>query len=281
MAENVLFDVDASQILAKLHLAGRQSLKFDNTYLFIVNTGIQNDNIKATPDKIGNVKFDLKNASGEYEVGFAMKIQYRKNFDIDNNIKNIKAYYNELIKLNELYDKVLGDKSKVSDLSDKKETKEFDELVNKLKTSLEKVMPDSSYDLKTKEGISDVVKFLDKKQENLVEQQKKDAAEYDEIQKSSMDVAIKYLTTYMTGFAGSDSVKTLNKDNIQMIQISPTINEPNDPKLVKLFAIQAIPEQEKEKLVAQSRAIFSKAPDKKNCNQHVCFKIKYNLNIDK
>ena len=281
MAENVLFDVDASQILAKLHLAGRQALKFDNTHLFIVNTGIQNDNLKATPDKIGNVKFDLKNASGEYEVGFVMEIQYRKNFDIDDNLKSINTQYDELVKLDELYEKTLGDKSNINDSADKKEAKEFDELANKLKPMLDKTMPDSSFDLKTKEGIKEVAKFLSKKKENLIKQQEKDDAELNEIKKSAIDVAIKYLTTYMTGFAGPDRVKNLNEDNIQMIQVSPTITELNDPKLVKLFSIQAIPSQENEKLIAHFRATLSKAPDKKNCKEHVCFKIKYNLNIDK
>ena len=61
--DKILFTVDASQIIVKLHFAGRQAIKGDVSDFngFIVNTGIINDNPNGDPDNIGKTKIDLKN----------------------------------------------------------------------------------------------------------------------------------------------------------------------------------------------------------------------------
>ncbi len=70
MAKECLFDVNAGQILAKLHIAGLQaaspSIGGNSENLFIVNTGIQDDDPKAKPDDPKGVKFNLSNSSGKY-----------------------------------------------------------------------------------------------------------------------------------------------------------------------------------------------------------------------
>ena len=50
MADAMLFEVDASKIVAKLHLAGRQPLKIEyGKGEFLANTGVVDDDVKATP----------------------------------------------------------------------------------------------------------------------------------------------------------------------------------------------------------------------------------------
>lgn len=58
-----------AEVLAKMHLAalmgiGREPKKF------IVNTGVKDDDPKATPDNPGKVTFDTENESGVYELGY-------------------------------------------------------------------------------------------------------------------------------------------------------------------------------------------------------------------
>jgi hypothetical protein len=49
-----------------------------------------------------------------------------------------------------------------------------------------------------------------------------------------------------------------------------------------MFEIVPISDAEQAKLDAQFRATYEKKPDgKDNCAQKVCFKIKYELNVDK
>lgn len=75
MASNILFKINAEEVLAKLHLAGRMACEgFDQNTSFIVNAGIKNDDHNASPDNPGKVKFMLDNSSGEYELGFVTQL---------------------------------------------------------------------------------------------------------------------------------------------------------------------------------------------------------------
>ena len=75
MAEpEILFDVNASKILAKLHLGALEAVKQWLSEGFFVNTGIKNDNPSAKPDNPGKVEFDLTN--GEYEIGYVTSIDF-------------------------------------------------------------------------------------------------------------------------------------------------------------------------------------------------------------
>ena len=78
MAEpEILFDVDASKILAKLHLGALEACKQWRADGFFVNTGIKNDNPSATPDNPGKVEFDITN--GQYEVGYVTDVNFTFN----------------------------------------------------------------------------------------------------------------------------------------------------------------------------------------------------------
>ena len=65
---NFVFSVDASVILAKLHLAGKQQAP---NYL-VINSAVINDD-SGTPENPGNAKFDMKSKDGNYEVCLVKK----------------------------------------------------------------------------------------------------------------------------------------------------------------------------------------------------------------
>ena len=270
MADSVLFEVDASQILAKLHLAGLQTFKTnDKAKEFIVNTGIKNDNPDAKPDNPGNVTFDLKNSSGEYEVGFVTEIQYKKtfkfedDFDINNGISQLE--------------KIISSKSdsKLDDKIDEKTEKEKTELQNRIREILS--LDDNDFPLNDLENINTL------KDEKATELSNSSIDGYEDAVNAKMPIALNMLNAYMKVFAGADNVKTINEDNIATIIISSNTKDSNDSSLVKMFEIVPISDAEQAKLTAQFRAIYQKNPklDKPNCTQKVCFKIKYDLNVDK
>ena len=89
-----LFEVDASKILAKLHLAGVQSIKLDAGEFF-VNSGIKNDDPNAKPDNPGKVEFDLTNAKGEYEVGYVGSIKYERSFDVQKKLDELAKEFSK------------------------------------------------------------------------------------------------------------------------------------------------------------------------------------------
>lgn len=77
-------NLDASEIIAKLHLGGRESSKLVN----IFNTGILNDNPTATPKNPGKVSFDLTSKDGIYEVGVYSTIEYIPEIPIEEDSKD-------------------------------------------------------------------------------------------------------------------------------------------------------------------------------------------------
>lgn len=88
MAEpEILFDVDASKILAKLHLGALEACKQWRADGFFVNTGIKNDNPTATPDNPGKVEFDITN--GQYEVGYVTDIDFEADSTLNATIEKI------------------------------------------------------------------------------------------------------------------------------------------------------------------------------------------------
>ena len=259
MADNTLFEVDAAQILAKLHLAGIQASALESNST-IINTGIVNDNPKARPDKPGNVAFNLNNPSNEYEVGYATWIEYHKSFDLDDILGRLQKFQADLS----------GDKSKIDDKSSdpkiKKSKAKLEEYKDKLRHMLGVA---DNVPLDTPEDIKNAKEAIKKFKSN-------DESDYVKVLADKKAIAIKTLTTYLNNFAGADNVDNSKIANAAMIPISE-----NNALLTKQFEIQKAPDQEIEKLTAQFKANYSKNPSKKNCKQRVCFKVKYSLNIDK
>lgn len=261
MASDVLFEVDASQILAKLHLAGLQPLSgYDKKTEFIVNTGIKNDNQNAKPDNPGKVEFDLKNSSGEYEVGFVMNIKYTRGFNVDDKLNDIQ----QIISKN-------ANKKLDAEIDDK-EQKRLEELKKQIKT----IVPDlKDDDIKSYEGIEKAIKTY--------KSNKKQDDDYAVKVNEGKEKAKEFLTTYMRVFAGTDNVKDISLDNIAAIEISQKVKDSNDSALVKMYEIIPITDAEKQKLIADFRATLKKNPNntENNCTARICYKIKYDLNVDK
>ena len=134
MAEpEILFDVDASKILAKLHLGALEACKRWLSEGFFVNTGIKNDNPSATPDNPGKVEFDITN--GQYEVGYVTDVNFTFNnaFNrIAEQIAPLAAQLNtsggESVKLGEADDKPLF--SKEINANKEKQRKDRDDKIN-------------------------------------------------------------------------------------------------------------------------------------------------------
>ncbi len=270
MASDVLFEVDASQILAKLHLAGLQPCKYDQPKEFFVNTGIKNDDPNAKPDKPGKVTFDLKNSSGEYEIGFVMEIQYKKEFGVENKFNEIQ--------------KIIA-KTANTKIDSKLEPKEQEDL-DKLKDEIAAITGVSKKELKDQDSIDNAIENY---KSNIAKDNK--TASYDgfnDAVKEASKKALANLNKYMSVFAGKDNVKPIDEKNSSVIVISPKVKDANDSSLVKMFEIVPISDAENAKQMADfratienNRAAFEKDSKKKNCIQKICFKAKYELNVDK
>lgn len=262
MADQVLFEVDASQILAKLHLAGLQPCTYDKNKEFIVNTGILDDDPKASPDKPGKVKFDLTNSTGEYQVGFVSEIEYHRAYgltDAFNNLESLRA-------------KVYGKDSKLADSPDSPEAKEFEKSKQTLAALLGKKADDKAFD--SEEGFKQLRDEIEKAQQQ-------DKTTYEEKLAAIKDNAVKQLNAYMKVFAGADNVETITNDSLGLVDVSDKVKGPNDTSFVKMYEIQDIPKAEKEKMEAASRAAYMKDPEKLNCKYKICCFVKYTLNVDK
>lgn len=288
MASDVLFDVDASQILAKLHLAGLQPLKMDLNKEFIVNTGIKNDDPHADPAKPGKVTFDLKNSTGEYEVGYVTEIAYKRDFKTDAP-KSIDAIDKQVSELEALINKITD--TKIKDKPDEKDIAKRNELTNTILTTIGS--KDTKKEIASLEDVGEIKKEIDKWKKGKPDLQINDESgaevdkgreanskEYDLVVSRAREVARSHLETYMKVFAGEGATKDL-ANNIAEIEISPNIKNSNDSSLVKMFEIVPISDAEHSKLIAQFRANYEKDPNKDNCVQKICFKIKYDLTVDK
>ena len=115
MADAMLFEVDASKIVAKLHLAGRQPLEIEyGKGEFLANTGVVDDDVKATPENPGKVSFDIARKS--YQVGYVVAVQYFKKYGIEDALKKLK----------DAFEKAIGNSSKIDTSVTSDEQKAYD-----------------------------------------------------------------------------------------------------------------------------------------------------------
>lgn len=282
MADNILFEINASQILAKLHLAGLQAVsKFrNNTSFIIINTGINHDDINAKPDNPKKVTFDLNNSSGEYELGVILDIEYRREFN-NSSINDIKqnSIKKQILELERIINTIVN--NKIDSKNDAKQIKRKKELTKEIFKTLKinsKTQIDTPADVKK---IKNVLKKRNKN--NTTDNQSIMSDQYATLIESNRELAFLILQQYMTVFAGSKQSEKISNDNIAIIEISPHIKDSNDESLVKMFEIVPISNVEQEKLIAQFQAAYKKDPtsEKPNCKQKVCYKIKYDLTVDK
>ena len=279
MADKVLFEVDASKIIAKLHLAGLMAVrdKFNSVGEdggFIVNTGIVDDNAKGNPEDPGKTTFNLKNPSSEYQVGYITTISYKKDYGAQKRIKDLQKAIEQKV----------GNKSKIDDKADSDVQKAFDDAIDKLKTMFSgpdaKVkLDDSVFDgLNGDEYEKSLAQIKKAMQKAMEENAKQYEGKINELKKK---VQLNILLPYMQTFAGADNVNIVDSD-IMKCNISESAKDSNSKGLVSsLFTIEPMKEAEQAKLEATFRQKLVNKPDEDNCKHKICFYVKYMLNVDK
>lgn len=265
MADNFLFEVDASKIIAKLHLAGRQPLKIDTGVgEMLANTGIKDDDMNAKPDNPGKVTFDLTNNSKEYQVGYVVPIMYHKNYGIDEALKKVK----------DAYQKAIGKDSRIDSTIDSKEQKEFSTAIDTLLAMLNKDDQPKKSDLVSEEKINELDAIVQ-------EQQKVDEDNYKKEVATAKNKALKQIVEYMNVFAGKDNVGTINEESFGQVFVADTVKDPNDKNFIANFEFQEASDADKQKMEAAFRSAFEKDPGKPNCKHRICFFVGYTLDAEK
>lgn len=261
-----LFDVDASQILAKLHLAGLEPVTL-NANQFIVNTAIKNDNPKANPNNPGKVTFDLSNPSGEYCVGFVTEIKYsdKKQGENQGVLEDLARIQHVIQSSSNSTDDPINKKI------DEKKAKELDAAKEELKKIYAdnksvfdqalKTIEKEKIDINDSQTITpDNIGKLHDVVKNAFKQSSPDAKDNEktpraiEIDKASIN-AISQLKTYMVNFAGPDKGDKITADNCAVLPISNSMVDSNSSGLItSTFRIAERLEAETEKLRAAAQA---------------------------
>lgn len=268
----MLFTVDASDILVKLHFAGLQAVKGDASKDngFFINTGILNDDSNGNPENIGKTKFDLKNQSGEYYAGIVTDFKYSTSFKLDNALTDIFK----------LRAKLYGAGKKLLDpAGDAEEIRKFDEYAKMIKDAFQKAgaeVPDNE-SFHSEEGL---IKIRD----NAVDIVKNDiSGNYNNQISERAKAAAEIIDKYMKVFAGADNIKDISEKNVISIQVSNDIKSVKDyAKFVKDFKIQKISDKEHEVMNAKMRqdSVNSKEADGKiKVTDRMCFCVKYIMKI--
>lgn len=301
----ILFEVNASQILAKMHLAGLQPCSYDKNKEFIVNTGIKNDDPNAKPDNPGKVEFDLGNSQGEYEIGYVTEIgPYSRTIGGTNLIEQLSQLIAKLKtiegdKSEETDEKGLLDKTK-ADAKSTKEDEKKKEIIEQIRnllmsednkdmiaameiqiaqTKIEDIRDEKDFYEKfnkmTSDDLDAFIKELSEKNKNFEKDNKSLETLYNNKVQDAQNKAIENLQKYLTVFVGPDKIKDFKSDNVVMINISDKIKDSNDSNLVKNFEIIPISDKDKELMLKD----FETHPDK--CIEKVCFKTGYTIQLDK
>lgn len=263
MMAEILFEVDASQIVTKMHFAGLQNTRSGYSKgAFFVNTGIKNDDPNGKPEKIGKTKFDLESKDGLYQFGWVKPIEYKYGVDISDTDELI----DEIKKLNqEINDeKIVG-----SDENAKKERESKRGIAyDKLAKICEKLGIEMSIE---EENIDELEKRIkDAKEDETSSGKYGFKKEFQQAKKE----AFKLLKDYMDIFAGADNSNVV-EDSIGVIQVSNDIKGPNDKRLVKDFQIQRITPEERKGIANDAKS------DPNNAKITFCFYVNYSLNVPK
>lgn len=278
-----LFEVDASQILAKLHLAGLQPVALQSNQ-FIVNTAIKNDNPKADPNNPGKVTFDLSNASGEYFVGFVTEIKYSDKTSGENS-----DVLKDLARLQHVIQSSSNSTNDpITKKIDKKKTKELAAAKNELKKLYDdnKEMFDQAiktirdFDITNDQEITpDTIEKLHTAVKNTLAQQSTNSKDV-KITPRAVEItnafgnAVAQLKTYMVNFAGPDKGDKID-DNCAVLPISNSVTDSNSSGLItSTFSIAERSEVETEKITAaaQSGEVVT---------EKICFAISYGIELNR
>ena len=272
MADNVFLKVDASEILAKLHLAAKKAAGNDND-CFWVNTGIVDD-ADNPPEKVGKVRFDLSNPTNEYQAGYVAKVKIKRKFSAQNvltDLKNLKA---------KIHSKTADEIAKPLD---PKEQKEFDEqkkvVIDSLAKANSSIKPTDA-DFTDPKKFDELCKKAEEEFKNGNGGGAGEKAEQDEAIIKAKTDAVKRLDTYMRYFAGKDNVKAIDVNRLGEVMISPEAKDQNHKGIIVHYEIQEMPNAEKEKLFAAQKANESLGKEQM-FDIKMCFFVKYTLTADK
>lgn len=276
MADEMMFTIDAQQILVKLHFAALQATRGSTGQgKFFVNTGIENDDPKGNPEKIGKTKFNLDNPSGSYYAGYVTDLTYQKSFKLENAITDI-------FKLRaELYgeDRALLDKDDTERSEKEKRFIECGQMINDaLSTAGKPTYSDADFqNEKTLVQIRDIIKNVLSTNEKVID----GISKYNEELKKKKEEVMPLLEKYMNVFAGADNVKNWDEKNVIAVQVSSQLKGPNDTNLVKNFEIQPISEKEREVLNSNFKSKGVKSKDGIiSCTAKMCFYVEYKLSVN-
>ena len=287
MADNLLFDVDASKIIAKLHLAAKKgSALRDGANDFIVNTGIVNDS-DASPEDPGKTRFDIKNPSGTYQIGYITSVKYYKPYNTDEKNANMQELFS---KLEELKSKLTGKDSsiKASEKDTEKDRKEFEAAMKTLRDAIKaknnKDIPDDATLLNKDDEFKKLKAEVDDLSKNTAKADKSDeTAAMDDAKEN----AAKSLMQYMNIFAGKSNITNdITKQTISYMQVSDQVKKNSPKNLVEQFQFQEISDKERGQLESKFKATFREAAEKgdkkvKNVDMRMCFYANFTLTVDK
>ena len=267
MADDVLFEVDASQIVAKLHFAGLQATrKGYHDGAFFVNTGMKDDDPMGEPDKIGKARFDLTNKSGTYQFGWVKPITYELDDTIDGLLQDLDT----------LRSYVLGNGGKsLTDQNAEDDAKKKIKDIEPLKQNIQKAC--KAKNIEYNEDLDKDIKNIDDLKKTVQETLANDSNAKGGFQESFSKAKAKaqeFLTNYMETFAGKDNVN-ITDSSIGVMQVKNGLKGPNDASLVKMFEIQPASAQDKGKAEAEARN------NPKNAVKTFCFYVQYKLLVEK
>lgn len=218
-ANTTLFDIDASVLLAKLHVAAKDQVKTNNG-MFIINTGIENPNDSAKPDNLGSVTFNLDNKLGEYQLGVAMLFSYQLKIDLKQ-LKNITKLQEDLKKAIEKESKE-KEKASLTDKTDDKKSesleiqknliKEYNNLVKGFKVKEFKV---AEADIENgKITFEDAEKQF---QENVKKENEHRTDEFQKNFKPLQNTGLEAIKTYFTIFSGPQNASKIAQTQVLAI----------------------------------------------------------------
>lgn len=271
---NFVFSVDASVILAKLHLAGKQQAP---NYL-VINSAVTNDD-SGTPENPGNAKFDMKSKDGNYEVCLVKKgFEYTEALDPKSDPE---------------IQKIIDEMSKAKDSSvDAKEKKEAAKDDQKLTDDNTKTDKADSEAKKANEEADDVRKQYidhlkklglkalkpestdDEIKDMLEEENKKRAEEKAKTIEQAKKEMFKEMKAYFTTFAGKDNAGKLDMSKVLVAQMPEKCDSSKD---VTIENYHVMPIDKKEKEEWQKKHTEDQT---KTAVINIGFKVGYHLDID-
>ena len=233
-----LFTVNAGQILAKLHLAGKE--KAGN--FIVINSGMKDEADGNTVKDPGKSLFDMTNKSGEYEVCFVTSIPFQYKEEIvlsaDPSVQKAQEELSDAKeKAGDAKDK---DNNKGITSQQKDEAPKANKEVKKAQEDKNKAIQKATGDVKLPKDASaeDVKTAVEKANEKREADKEKNLSAWKKL-------AVDQMNAYFQTIAGKDAKKIAEKDLV-MVQFPAEYSKLSDFE-VKDFKIQGMKEAELQK----------------------------------